>query len=958
MELRFQRKLSFEALEPRRVLTTFLVNFGEGYFLDTADAIDYQAGDPAVDLAAPVNVLGYGSVTNLPATDGVTLDVIVDSGHGWTTSSGQYSAEPILDGYLSQESSTNFRTVTILGLAAIAPGSTVTLTLYGVGDAPEKESEFEVSYNGASLGLQQTDYDSGNFEDSFVVYSFTKLQGVNSVDVQFRNAGNGGFYGGFNGFSLTTELQPVALMHDDVTYVSHSIDGGAGWHQDAVDSDFEFDGGVDGSALLYSTELHQSEDGFRLLVEYATASIDGTQGHDLSFGLVRADAGLSSFYGSNPFGEDASLYAIGANITGGMNPNAQGLHFSDGSQATLLDTSGTREQFTAGATSRVTLEVAAGGSWRYRINNRYEASGVVLDGFDLSQSYRFVAFARGDVASQIQSVRLENNYALGDRAQKLRGTWSSTVGSGAIEQADDFETLSFVSVDFNTGATTSANHQAPQKLLEILGNGEPEHIHHPLWGDLSLDKPENDEFLATIVDANWRGIQVHAYSNSDQFAVDNAAEYEVIAQRWMDWCDTDPAAVAYVASQPYITGTWDANAGEYIDTGEFPMRKYYFCYGEFILKDYALRYGPHLATWAFDSASSITSIGGDEFNSGNFEDQRIYQAWADAIHAGNPEIALAWNHGRSTVNHDAFPYQTPTRFDDFTFGHAFGGNNSHADKVNGQFDRNYLFVQRMTETNGYVHAGGRFDWDDKVVGNFSSKLATASWQFGGVQAWETEDFLSWTLEAIQAGGSMYWYGSVARGDLTQYRDWAYDLLDALDDHLVANLQPAASASLSVLPGDGNLDESADHTDSGQLSNHIDESTPDSSEDLNVDSNVDSINLEVLRNNYSDVVDAPLAAAASTPVVGNTLPTAPAFLALQRLDIVVAATGSTPTSEEVFESDLLAADVIDVTARYELRESYVSRMIRDTIVQSRISIGSLDDFFAELELDSNELEYRL
>ena len=169
-----------------------------------------------------------------------------------------------------------------------------------------------------------------------------------------------------------------------------------------------------------------------------------------------------------------------------------------------------------------------------------------------------------------------------------------------------------------------------------------------------------------------------------------------------------------------MTGTWDGRRNAYIDNGDFPNRKYMFCYAEYVLKDYGMRYGKYIDSWTFDCGCCIVEIGGDVSNSGRIEEQRIYEAFADAIHAGNPDIPLAFNNGRS--NGAAAPYSDAVIFDDFMFGHAFGGNSSHAVK-GGTFERNLNFIERMEETNGSVLAGGDYTWDDKIVGNFSSKIS-------------------------------------------------------------------------------------------------------------------------------------------------------------------------------------------------------------------------------------------
>ncbi|MGJ8654760.1 MAG: putative Ig domain-containing protein [Opitutaceae bacterium] len=556
-------------------------------------------------------------------------------------------------------------------------------------------------------------------------------------------------------------------------------------------------------ALLYSANAFQSDEGFKLTVYYTTGSVGDSAAHNFSFGLVSAETDLSTYAGYNPFKIETSVYSIGVNLTNDGDPSAQGLNFTDGSTRTTLDQSGTNAQFKAGEVSEVTIEFGLGGYWCYRIDGVYEASGVLLDGFDLSKNYHVVVYGQDDHGGgkSIQSLKLETAYAPGERAKGVRGTWS---GGEIVWQVEDFKTLDTIGVGFNSGATQSAKHYAPHKLLESLSQGDVDvngnriNLLVPLWGDLDLDEPENDAVLDRILEIRAAGFKVKAYSNAENFVGNNAAEYEVAVQRWKDYCDTDPDVQAFINSQPFHTGVWNATTEQYEialegDGSEtYPNRKYMFCYVEYVLKDFAMRYGPLIGGWIFDSAGDIVS-NGDSATNGVIEDQRIFQAFANAIHAGNPEIPLAFNNGRSTVSYNSYPFAHATRYDDFTFGHAFGGNNNHAEKVNGnQFNLNYQHITRMTETNGYVHDGGNWAWDDLIVGNFHSKLSTTSWTSGPNQAWEEADFLQWTLEAMQAGGSMTWGASVNTTlGVEQLRPWAYDLLKALDDHLAVMQSPGA-----------------------------------------------------------------------------------------------------------------------------------------------------------------------
>jgi len=110
----------------------------------------------------------------------------------------------------------------------------------------------------------------------------------------------------------------------------------------------------------------------------------------------------------------------------------------------------------------------------------------------------------------------------------------------------------------------------------------------------------------------------------------------------------------------------------------------------------------------------------------------------------------------------------------------------------------------MTAKNGYVFTGAGPEWDDKIVGNFHSKLSTSGWKSGGKPAWEKEDFLKWNLEAMRAGGIMTWDGSAVSKKQRNWvlRPWSYELLKALDDHLAVHQFPGTpnwARAYTVLP---------------------------------------------------------------------------------------------------------------------------------------------------------------
>ena len=566
-------------------------------------------------------------------------------------------------------------------------------------------------------------------------------------------------------------------------------------------------GGAEASrrALLYSEQVFQSEDGLRLTVNYTTGSVGTIGAHQFSFGLVSSETNLASYVGDNPFGTELSLYSFGVNLTAGNDVAAQGLNFTDGGTRTTLDQAGNHAQFAAGEATKVELEIGKGGYWCYRINDVYEASGVLLDGFDLGKSYHVAVFGQDGEGGgkSVQSIKLEKGYAAGERAAELKGNWNG--GQGDLEKVKHFKTLDSMGVRFTDGAVLSAQHDVPHKLLEFIstewvdpsGSTLPiEHTVAPTWGDLSLDEPAEDLFRDKVLAMRAAGFRVQAYTNSENFLGSNTAELQLFVDRWKAYCDQNPEVQAFIASQPYHTGVWNRTTGQYEiayeDDGSesYPDRKYMFCYAEFILKDYALRYGEYLSSWIFDDGSTM-SQNGDSQTSGRMEEQRIYQAFANAVHAGNPDLPIAFQNGRSNVNYNSTPYAHAVRFEDFTFGHAFGGNNNHAEKINGnQYTNNYRHITRMTATDGYVHEGGAWTWDDLIVGNFHSKLSTSSWKYGPVQAWEEEDFFRWNLEAMQAGGRMTWAGSIRRND-PNLQPYALTLLQGLDEHLAEFENPGS-----------------------------------------------------------------------------------------------------------------------------------------------------------------------
>ncbi|MDB4310242.1 hypothetical protein N9956_02345 [Akkermansiaceae bacterium] len=603
---------------------------------------------------------------------------------------------------------------------------------------------------------------------------------------------------------------------DGLAVNANGVGGGAGNHTiqghswaDDGEASFVTNGITDSSrAILYSANTFQSDTGFRLTVNYTTASIENVGGHRLSFGLVSSETNLSTYVGYNPFQEATNVYSIGANVTAVGGAASRGLNFTNSSSVVSLDTSGTRQQFVAGESTEVTIEIGYGGYWCYRINGEYEASGALPTDFDLTKDYHIVVYGQDDKGGKsIQSITLEEGYDQGERAEGLRMSWSC--GQGDSNFLQNLKTVTSTLARVNEGSTLSAEHNSPHRLLEMIASGDSIVGGSPIfsvvpetWGDFSHDEPDSDAFLDDIVAIRNAQLGSKFYSNCDNFTGSNQSQLQPFVDRWFDYCDTDPEVQAFINSQPYHTGIWNETTQQYEDASvQYPNRKYVFCYAEFVLKDISLRYGKYATSWTFDSGKHL-GANGDNAESGLIEEQRIFQAFANAVWAGNPDCPVAFNNGRLDNDefgvNPAYPYARSTRFDDFTFGHAHNGNNDHASlAVNPHrnetvFASNYRHVTRMTDTNGFVQVGGDWDWDDKVVGNYHSKLGVGQWRYGSFSAWEQADFNQWNLEAIQAGGHMTWEGAISKGanpytaDLHQ---WAQDFLTNTDDYLAANVSP-------------------------------------------------------------------------------------------------------------------------------------------------------------------------
>jgi hypothetical protein len=391
------------------------------------------------------------------------------------------------------------------------------------------------------------------------------------------------------------------------------------------------------------------------------------------------------------------------------------------------------------------------------------------------------------------------------RADWLRGSWGLSwdpegVHNGRgetllvdyldfLDQISGLKTLDYLQLHLSSSYIYSPAHLGPHDVLESLWHG-----------DTVDGKPVNlvvprkaagvDPFLEMLKAAKAAGLKTQVYVNSSQMLeraddLPNPDDFPDITQRWKAWCDTNTAVQAFISSETFHTD------------GTHTNRPYMFCYAEFILKDYAVRYGDLIDGWLFDSGIFMSSNGDNETN-GVAADQRIFKAFADAVHAGNPDAAVAFNNGPERDTEELNPFSEAVLYEDYMFGHPYNGGNIIGDHDSGLYDRNYAHIEKMTETGGNVHEGELthdWIWDDQVVGHFDPPMSTTAWNAGSTPALTDAEFLLWNLEAMQAGGAISWGAPLAwppgYGEHLLIQDWGMAQLTLMDDHLSTNEAPGA-----------------------------------------------------------------------------------------------------------------------------------------------------------------------
>ncbi|CAA6677966.1 MULTISPECIES: LamG domain-containing protein [unclassified Lentimonas] len=379
----------------------------------------------------------------------------------------------------------------------------------------------------------------------------------------------------------------------------------------------------------------------------------------------------------------------------------------------------------------------------------------------------------------------------GERADWLRGSWGALwlpekTFNGNIEgvtiepflaQIDHLKTIDFVQIGLACPSIYSPVHSAPHAIIESLWQGDMDDNGDPL--NLVVPRASaEDPFLSWIVAIDEAGLRTQVYVNSYNLLARNPDsipdDYPELSARWEEYCDTNEEVQTFINNHPYLS------------VGDPDRRKYMFCYAEFILKEYSIRYGDLIDAWLFDSADNIMEACGDDAGSGELDDQRIYEAFADACHAGNPNAAVAFNNSVGTA---AKPFATPSLFDDYTFGHPFGGAGDMVE-TESLYTRNFGICEYMSLHNGLPFATtDTRDWNDAVVGHFFPKQSTTSWNAGANPCLTDEEFVEWTSVGITNGGSIAWGTALWYVNLENpgynltLRDYALVQLELTDDSL-------------------------------------------------------------------------------------------------------------------------------------------------------------------------------
>jgi hypothetical protein len=387
---------------------------------------------------------------------------------------------------------------------------------------------------------------------------------------------------------------------------------------------------------------------------------------------------------------------------------------------------------------------------------------------------------------------------LGLRASWMKGSWGAlwlpeNCQNGNVEgvtiddfitQIEDLRTIDYIQVGLTGTYTSSPVHTAPNDILESLWEGDVDSDGDPTNLIVPRSTAE-DPFLSWLTAIKAAGLKTEVYVNTCNLLqwidVDVNSALPDIPTRWKEYCDNNATVQTFINSESYHT-----------DGVNDDRRPYMFCYAEFILKEYAIRYGDLIDAWCFDAASANIVGAGDTAGTGLLDDERIYEAFADAAHAGNPDAAICFNNG---VGVDGAPLVTPTLFEDYSFGHPFGGAGN---MVSGTlYDRNYAICEYMSSTAGLPFASDDRSWNDNVVGHFFPKQSTTSWNSGATGCLTDDEFVEWNATGLIDGGAITWGTPLVIVNLNNkspnltLQTYALTQLSLTDDYLKVNQSPGA-----------------------------------------------------------------------------------------------------------------------------------------------------------------------
>ena len=326
-----------------------------------------------------------------------------------------------------------------------------------------------------------------------------------------------------------------------------------------------------------------------------------------------------------------------------------------------------------------------------------------------------------------------------------------------LNQISHLKTVDFIQVGLASPYIYSPVHTAPHAILESLWQGDTDTNGNPI--NLVVPRAEvDDPFLSWIKAIRAAGLKTEVYVNSCNLLQWEAFEgapdaFPDFSDRWKAYCDEN--LQDFIDSKDYHT-----------DGVNDDRRPYMFCYAEYILKEYAIRYGDLIDAWCFDAAHVNMGAAGDDSSISDIKNQRIYQAFADAVHAGNPNAAVTFNNGIGDRDSDPFlPYKSPSLFEDYKFGHPFGGAGNMVEPIEPLYRVNFGVCEFMRDNNGLPYTNDNIDWNDNVVAHFFPKQSQTSWNDGGAPCLTNEEFVEWNHIGLINGGGITWGTPMVRTNL-------------------------------------------------------------------------------------------------------------------------------------------------------------------------------------------------